>query len=294
MSFISDEVSIQSSNPIEMYLFNYKDDEYAYTSYSRNISTEVEGSWHTFNSEYIERSESLVLDDSSSRAESCIISVPRTNSVALLYQGAPPEQGSIRVRVYRKHGVDSGTEIVKLVDGIISQVVFEDSKAEMTVTIENMLSRYIPRGKLSYYCQNCLYDSRCKVSSDMYGIKCYVDISMDYTHIMSTNLNERPSGYFTGGFIKMGRAYRAVKLHSGNSIWLKYPISLADREGSFMVYPGCDNTFRECATKFHNTDNFSGVPYIEPYNAFTHPVITGAYWIDGNIVYRDTHGKLYS
>ena len=158
MSFISDEVSIQSSNPIEMYLFNYKDDEYAYTSYSRNISTEVEGSWHTFNSEYIERSESLVLDDSSGRTESCIISVPRTNSVALLYQGAPPEQGSIRVRVYRKHGVDSGTEIVKLVDGIISQVVFEDSKAEMTVTIENMLSRYIPRGKLSYYCQNCLYN----------------------------------------------------------------------------------------------------------------------------------------
>ena len=66
MSFISDEVSTQSSNPIEIYLFNYKDDEYAYTSYSRNISTEVDGSWRTFNAEYIERSESLVLNTSSS------------------------------------------------------------------------------------------------------------------------------------------------------------------------------------------------------------------------------------
>ena len=43
----------------------------------------------------------------------------------------------------------------------------------------------------------------------------------------------------------------------------------------------------------NNTDNFSGVPYIEPYNAFRNPVGKGAYWIRDDVIVRDTNGKIY-
>lgn len=293
MSFVEDEVSTQNAQPVELYLFTYDKVDYTYTSYQRNVDAYINGNWYTFNADYIQRSDELRLGSSDGNFETCTISVMRTNNIALFYQGAPPELGSVRVQVYRVHGLEN-SEYIKIIDGTVSQVNFADSKADLIITIENVLSREIPRGTLSYFCQNCLYDNKCKVKQEAYGLKCYVDIDMTNTHIMSTNLNERASGYFTGGFIKMGNAYRAIKLHSNNSIWLKYPISLSDKQGEFMAYPGCDNTFKTCATKFHNTDNFSGVPYIEPYNAFTHPVDKGAYWVDGNIVYRDTHGKIYT
>ncbi len=198
------------------------------------------------------------MGSSDSNFETCTITVPRTNNVALLYQGAPPEVGSVRVQVYRVHGTEN-SDYIKIIDGTVSQANFSGSEADLIISVEGVLSREIPRGKLSYYCQNCLYDNKCKVIKDAYALKCYVDIDMTYTHIMSTNLNERPSGYFTDGFIKMGNAYRAIKLHSNDSIWLKYPISLADKQGEFIAYPGCDRMFKTCATKFNNTDNFNNV-----------------------------------
>lgn len=293
MSFDKDETSVQDAQPVELYLFTYDGVNYTYTSYQRNKEAYIDGTFYTFNAEYIKRSDELRLGSSDSNFETCTITVPRTNNVALLYQGAPPEVGSVRVQVYRVHGTEN-SDYIKIIDGTVSQANFSGSEADLIISVEGVLSREIPRGKLSYYCQNCLYDNKCKVIKDAYALKCYVDIDMTYTHIMSTNLNERPSGYFTDGFIKMGNAYRAIKLHSNNSIWLKYPISLADKQGEFIAYPGCDRMFKTCATKFNNTDNFSGIPYIEPYNAFTHPVGGGAYWVDGNIVYRDTHGKIYT
>ena len=93
--------------------------------------------------------------------------------------------------------------------------------------------------------------------------------------------------------MQMGNCFRAIKLHRDRGILLKYPIPLSERTTTFTVYPGCNGLFTECARKFGNTDNFSGIPYIQPYDAFLHPVNKGAYWVDGNIVYRDTNCAIY-
>ena len=305
MSYDEIENSIEDGNPIELYMFTYKDTKYLYTSSQYNQSYLIGGEHYVFDAEYIHRSESLKLGDSSGTKETCEITVLRTNSIALLYQGAPPEEDSIRLQIFRVHG-ENNADFIQMVDGIVTQVKFSGSEAVLTITIENILSRNIPKGTLSYFCPHqpmYLVADVSELEKDTGwksfilfrdGVKCYVKSRSNLTLYSDQLLVPQGDDYFVDGFIKMGNCYRQIITHKNNYVTIKYPITNSDLSGSFMAYPGCSNLFTVCARRFHNTDNFSGVPYIEPYNAFTHPVITGAYWIDGNIVYRDTHGKLYS
>lgn len=293
MSFRNDEVSVDNAQPIECYGFTYNGVVYTYTSSQYPIALTVYDQRYVFNPEYIKRGDSLKLGDSSGSVETCTITVLRTNSVALLYQGAPPEFDSVKVYVFRVHG-ENNNEYTQILYGSISQVTFRDSEAELTVTVENILNRYIPRGTLSYYCQNCIYDERCTLNRDDWALTCYVDGGFEGLWIYSSNLLEKPDGYFTDGYMQMGNCFRSIKLHQGRGILLKYPLMPSEKTGSFKAYPGCNALFKNCAEKFGNTDNFSGVPYIQPYNAFTHPVDKGAYWIDDEVIKRDTNGNIYT
>lgn len=294
MSYDSDEVSIDSAQPVELYLFKYHDLSFSYTSsqYTQNLI--IEGKSYVFSPEYIKRGASLDLSDSGTAQETCTIEVLRINPIALLYNNAPPEQDVVEVQIFRKHGEGGASnDWIRLLRGTISQVVFNKSYATLTITIENVLTRNIPKGTLSYFCQNNIYDDRCTLNQDIYAHTCFVDEGMYQTTIYSTNLLEKPSGYFTDGFLLMGHSYRAIVEHKDDMVRIKYPIAFHDISDSFLAYPGCGNLFSECARKFHNTDNFSGVPYVQPYDVERHRAGTGVYWVNGNVIIRDTNGLIY-
>lgn len=291
MSFETYELSYDDASPVELYLFTYNNTDYAYTSALRDRSIIIDGNSYIFAPAIISRSDSLKLGNNNGNQESCTITVLRNNDVATLYMGAPPEEDSVRVQIFRAHN-DNGNDYIRLVDGIISQVTFSESYATITVNIENVLSRSLPRGKLSYYCQNLIYDSKCQLDESAYTIRVSAT-RFDKLTITSTTLSAYDDGYFVGGFIKMGNAYRQVVSHVGNTITIKYPIAPRDQEGSFTICPGCDGLFATCALKYENTPNFSGVAYIEPYNAFTNPTGKGAYWIRDDVIARDTNGRVY-
>ena len=292
MSYDEIENSIEDGNPIELYMFTYKDTKYLYTSSQYNQSYLIGGEHYVFDAEYIHRSESLKLGDSSGTKETCEITVLRTNSIALLYQGAPPEEDSIRLQIFRVHG-ENNTDFIQMVDGIVTQVKFSGSEAVLTITIENILSRNIPKGTLSYFCQNRIYDSRCFLDMSKFGVKCYVKSRSNLTLYSDQLLVPQGDDYFVDGFVKMGNCYRQIITHKNNYVTIKYPITNSDLSGSFMAYPGCSNLFTICARRFHNTDNFSGIPYIQPYNAYKHKVINNcAYWVDDAVIRRDTNGEL--
>lgn len=292
MSYDEIENSIEDGNPIELYMFTYKDTKYLYTSSQYNQSYLIGGEHYVFDAEYIHRSESLKLGDSSGTKETCEITVLRTNSIALLYQGAPPEEDSIRLQIFRVHG-ENNADFIQMVDGIVTQVKFSGSEAVLTITIENILSRNIPKGTLSYFCQNCIYDSRCFLDMNKFGVKCSVKSRSNLTLYSDQLLVPQGDDYFVDGFVKMGNCYRQIVTHKNNYVTIKYPITNSDLSGSFMAYPGCSNLFTICARTFHNTDNFSGIPYIQPYNAYKHKVINDcAYWVDDAVIIRDTNGEL--
>jgi len=295
MSYGDKEVSIEEAQPIECYIFSYNGVDYTYTTtyYSQTIT--IDGKLYTFVPEYIKRSDSLKQSDSSSADDNCIITVSRSNSVALLFQGTPPEQDTIKVQIYRIHG-ENDSEYTRILRGTISQVKFSGSDAELTITIEHVLANEIPRGKLSYFCQNCIYDSKCGLNKDTYGHKCWVDGAEWGLTITSSNLQEGgvANDYYQDGYMRMGNSFRQIIKHSGNRITIKYPINLVDRQDVFYVYPGCNNLFTECHRKFGNTAHFSGIPYQQPYDAFKHPTIKGVYWVDSEVIVRDSNATVYN
>lgn len=291
MAYKDFEVSIDSCQPIEFYLFSYNGVDYSYTSAQYPQYANIDGKEIVFNPDYIERGESLKLGDSGGTVETCTINVSRTNSIALLYQGAPPETDSVRLQVFRKHG-EEAPEHIRILCGTVSSVRFSDSVAEITVTIENVLNRQIPKGTLSYHCQNCIYDDKCKLKMEEHAVECPIDQGMTNLNIYSSVLASFEEDYFTGGFLRLGNSLRAITYHTGNMIRIKYPVNQSDIGSVLYVYPGCGNIFRVCATRFHNTDNFNGIPYTQPYDAFKHPVGTGSYWVDSQVIIRDSHMKI--
>lgn len=288
MNYNEYEMSVDDGSPIECFLFTYYDQVYSYTSSQTAQTLNIDDNSIIFNAEYIRRGDSLHTGSSSGNQEACTISVLRNNPVALLYQGAPPEQDSVRVTVYRRHDTDA---YVIVLHGYVSQVEFNGTLAELTIVVENILNTSIPRGTLSYYCQNCLYDVKCGVNEEQYARHCIVT-GIEGLRISTDNLRDVSSGYYDGGFIKIGNAYRQVKKQFDNYVIIKYPLALQDRVDSFTIYPGCDGLFSTCASKFHNTDNFTGVPYIQPYNVFKNPAYKGAYWVRSDLIWRDTEGQI--
>lgn len=291
--YSSIENSTSSGEPIELYKFVYMGQEYTYTSTLRSQSVVIEGKQITFYPEYIKRDNSLKLGSQDNSVETTKIYVKRTNSIALLYQGAPPEQGAVGITLYRYHKEDDN-DIIILARGIVSQVTFSGSESILTITIENLLNRNMPRGTFSYYCQNCIYDHKCTLKEEDYALTCYLDEGMTGLTFYSTNLREKPSGYFTDGYMKMGNSYRAIKVHDDNHITIKYPIMESDKQGSFVVYPGCNGLFLTCNSKFKNTDNFTGVPYTRPYDSIKNRNGTPHYWINDSVIRRDSKGEIYS
>ncbi len=291
-----DELSVNDGNPVELYLFTFLNYHYSYTSSLHTIYQNIDGVDYAFVPEYIKRGDSLKLGDSGGSIETCTITVGRTNNIALLFQGAPPEQDSVKVEIWRQHGESvSNANIVRILRGTISQVRFFNSDVELTVTIEHVLNQDIPRGKLSYFCQNLIYDDKCNLDRNAYQLQCRVMGSQNNLNglwIQSGDLLNRPSGYFTDGYMQMGNCFRGIKEHINDTIYINYPIMRSERQGTFYVWPGCQQLFNICHERFKNTDRFSGIPYQQPYDAFKHPTIKGGYWIDGNIVYRDTKGNI--
>ena len=236
MSYDSIENSISSGEPIELYKFTYNGVDYTYTSSLRSKSVVLNGKQVTFYPEYIKRDTSLKLGSQDKSIETTKVFVKRTNSIALLYQGAPPEQGTVSIIIYRYHD-DDNSDITILARGIVSQVSFSGSEASMTITIENLLNKNIPIGTFSYFCQNNIYDGKCKLVESEHATTCYIDEGIDGLTYYSTNLREQPSGYFTDGYMKMGNSFRAIKVHEDDHITIKYPIAESDKQGSFVVYP---------------------------------------------------------
>ena len=294
MAYKDYEVSPEDGNPIECYHFVYGNISFQYTSSQYTQVIRTGSSTLVFNPEYIDRGDSLKLGDSSGTMENCTITVARNNPVALLYQGSPPEDNGVYLTIYRKHG-ESANDYIIILRGNVVQVRFTDSEAEMTINVENVLNREVPWGKLSYFCQNCIYDNKCTLNPDNYKKDCTLDQGMDGLVLYSSNLLSVTSGYLTDGFMKMGNIYRAIHLHDRNYIVIKYKIPKNELQGSFTVYPGCSNLFTVCADRFGNTDNFSGVPYIMPFDAYHNPVSNRqVYWEPGAaILRRNTSGEIF-
>lgn len=277
------EGSAYQGRPIECYRFTYDGLNYNYTSAVKDITLSIDGKDEVFYHDYIMRGNIKPSEDGVTT-----ISTKKDNNIAMLYQGSPPEQGRVNLSIFRAHRQDL-TKFDKVLEGTVSQVNFNGSQAEISVTQENYLNKEIPNGKLEYHCNNRLFDHNCRLDIEQYKVKCTIK-NISGLSIQSDDFLQYPEGYFIGGMIWLGNNVRTVASHKGNMITIKYPLSESIRTGEFAIAPGCDALFKTCAIKFGNTDNFYGCPYTPPTDSEKNPVGKGSYWIDTLVVQRDTNG----
>ena len=280
------ENSVQDGVPVECYKFTYQQMNYLYTSAANDIELQVMENNITRTEKYFAEviSRSNVKPGSTGSISSSVITVSKDHAIAKLYQGAPPET-PVTVLVYRAHEPDLARFDVVLY-ARVSQVSFKDSQCEITVTQENWLNKELPNGMNQYYCNNVIFDHKCRLNKEHYAVEIFID-KVDGLEVFSEKLAEYEDGYFEGGKIYFDGYVRLIAQQHFRVI--KFSMTLAWKLKKEMV-PGCDHLFKTCALRYKNTLNFSGVPYCAPTDSEKNPTGKGAYWVDSLVVQRDTDG----
>jgi len=276
------EYSEYDGNPFECYRFSYNGINYNYTSADHDITLSVDGEQEVFYSQFIQRS-----SIKPTGMETITVYTELNNNVAILYHGAPPEQGKVKLSIFRIHGSDT-SDIDTIMRGRVSQVKFSAVQAEITVTIENYLEKEVPRGKLQYYCNNVIYDHICGLTESNFTTTCRISDIKGLT-LYSDDLKQFDDDYLIGGILRLDSNIRCVTASKKvGSVTVKYPFATSAITGIFTVSLGCNGLFTMCAEKFHNTDNFTGVCYCPPTDSVKNKLGGGQYWIDNSMVIRDT------
>lgn len=282
------ENSMQDGIPLECYKFVYGSTTYLYTSDRFDVSLQVITNGLTstehYTATYIKRNG---IKPSSQGGDSAVtITVDKDNAVAALFKGSPPSKPVI-LTVIRLHDQDHSA-YDKIFVGEITQAAFQDSECTLTVKIENWLSRKLPNFMRQFFCCNIIYDASCRLYKPDYAKEIYIDGVAGLT-VTSGNLASYDDQYFAGGLLYYGEDVRMISGNTGTKLTLRYPFPTTPL-GTVTIYPGCDGLFKTCATRFHNTLNFSGCPYVPPQKNNDSKVGNGVYWVDSAVVKRDTDG----
>lgn len=282
------ENSVQDGQPIECYTFMYNGVNYFYTSHCTDVELKFteNGLERTekYFADYIERQ--TIKPSSNGDASSMVVSVSKDHPVAKLFQGPPPEK-PVKLKIYRLHEQDH-TRVDVVFYGRVSQAAFEESTCKLTAKLEHWLSKELPNGDRRFYCNNIIFDNNCQLKKEDWQVKIFID-KVDGLNIYSTAFANYPDGYFEGGCLYFDSYVRMINEHVGNRIRIKYPFVVTPRN-EILVTPGCDQLFKTCAKKFNNTLNFTGCPYVAPTDPEKKSVGKGVYWVDSQVVQRDTKG----
>jgi uncharacterized phage protein (TIGR02218 family) len=118
-------------------------------------------------------------------------------------------------------------------------------------------------------CPHVLYSASCGVSAAAEKVTRTVS-SITGLDVTVSSLSGFSDGYFAGGYIEWITGgfteRRSIRGHTGNVLTVNFqPYGLA---GSVDIYPGCDHTLTTCNTKYSNSANYGGMPYIPTKNPF--------------------------
>lgn len=286
------ENSQQDGQPLECYRFTHKDTAYLYTSARYDVQLTLEQDQLTRTEKYL--ADHISRGDIKSQGQGNPVSMPVTvskdNAVAKLFQGAPPDN-PVLLQVFRLHDQDHSA-FDKIFVGEVIQANFKDSSCELTVKIENWLSKKLPNVMRQFSCNNVIFDSKCRLNKADYAVQIYID-RVDGLTVTSSQLAEFAENYFAGGQFYFNDNVRLIDSSKDDKLILRYPFPSTPMN-YVTVVPGCDQLFRTCALRYHNTLNFSGCPYVPPATNDKTKVGKGVYWVDSQVVQRDTNGYVGS
>ncbi len=266
-SFNTLETSVESSRPIELYVFTLGSSTYRYTSTEDALTVGADD----YLPETIARNQVEQGSDQSTRT--LIVTVPAGNDFAQRFVNVVPgEQATVTVFRYQRDESPAFSTTVLLFKGLVQSVRFPDdaTTAEIAVrSIEAALNRNVPRFSYMGMCNHFLYDSACGVNPSSFN---FIGTVTAVNGNVVTVSGAGASGFdFVGGYCHPTAVndFRMVLSQSGDDLTLLLPFADSIVGGNLQIFAGCDHLVGgDCALVFDNVINFGGFPFVPNRNVF--------------------------
>lgn len=278
MSYDSNELSVQSGAPVELYDFVQDVVEWHYTS-AELLALTVGGTAYT--SASIERDE---IASTAEKARNTLkLTVPRNFAVAELFRVAPPSE-VITVTVRRIHRADvsaSPQDLVVMWVGRVLTCEFAGAKATLICEpITVSLARTGLRRVYQVTCPHVLYGEGCTLDKADFDHGTTV-LALDGNDLTVATVASGVS--YAGGFVTWvnddgiteRRFIETTTAYTYGSptvtsavLTLMQPFVGLSVSDAVTIYPGCDHTLDTCDTVFGNAENYGGQPYFPEKNPF--------------------------
>lgn len=263
MSYDAIEVSINSGKPIEFYdIYDVEGTHYrhhtAYETLNLNGSDYEPG--------IINRSD-LEVQSFDMNQRPLEVKLAKGNTFASKFIGQPIDS-LVNLILYRWHEDDE--DYVIYYQGNLIHIGF-DTDALPTCKFESILMSSIRMGhrrRCSRICDLVLYGFGCNVNQESYKVNSTItNISADGRTITSAAFATKTDGWFIGGKIRIGYAYRLIIGHSTNTILIDRPFYNANLYDVFTAFAGCGHNSTSC-TGFGNKINYAGNEFLPKDNPF--------------------------
>lgn len=262
MTFDAYESSREGGRPVELFQFALGNAVFAYTSAEQSITALGQ----TFSPEPITRGQ--IATSPQERSSQLEVQLPATNAFARLFSHVAPGE-RVTFTLYRLHLDDLPTpEVVTLYKGFVSTVAFEQGAKHAKVLVRPLSSatgRQVPRQTFQNLCNNMLFDDRCGLLEANFEELGNVTAVSDRQITLGPSFSNIGGGsdYWQAGHVDFGDEFRLIVGQTADVLTLNLPFSTSPLNQQVRAVPGCRRRFQQdCTTKFANSDNYNGWPYV--------------------------------
>ena len=267
MTFASDEISVVSGQPVELYKFVLRNTstEWFFTSAGYDIT--YSGDTYVATSG-ISRSQVEEIEDT--LKSELKITMPSSHSFPQLFLFYTPN-GIIDFTLFRGHS----TNFVQYWKGVVQVVNPLDPTGNASILLVPPTTLTQSSPLIRTYQRSCdvpLYSSACTLLASNFKVNATL-LSVSGITLTSTTFDDYADDYFTGGYIFSNNMKRKIKSHSGTTITLVSQMPGLSSGASVEAYPGCDHSRSTCNTKFSNLPNYRGCDWIPDNEPFTQGIL---------------------
>lgn len=260
MTFLTTARSIQASAPIELYKFTRGATVYRVSSSAENVIHEG----HTYYAgRYVQRG---AIEQSEDIFKNVVnFDFTRSDSFASYY-------------IQRASVMITNVEVIKMESSDSTYIPFWKGRVagvktngnKITMEAEPIFTAQKRPGLRKVYelaCNNTLYDQDCKASAAAF--ESFVTVTNVTGNVVTVSgLGAVADHYFTGGMVVdlyLNRYYISKQI--GSELTTFFPPELEVNQ-NISIFPGCDHSYATCGTKFSNSLNFGGFPWMPGKNPF--------------------------
>ena len=265
MSYDSFETSQATGAPIEVFKFVTSSVTYRYTNHTEQITVNGELYFPI----------ALVREDiktGTQLEDNHEINLKVPFDLPLVQANAYTKSSpNIDTTVRRVHlGSNLATDSIVIWVGRVSSfsVTGDIAKIRIASSFSTALRGNIPAVHYQNNCNHVLYDSRCKVlQGDFQTITAITVISGNTITVTSDGALD---GELVAGIVTLQRTNESRMVISNVSDVITLASSFPDAilGDSVILIQGCDHSFATCGTKFSNTLEYGGHPYVPGLNPF--------------------------